>query len=48
MIDIYAQASRLAAMTTPADLPLFVFGTLRDPLVLELVLGRDAASVPVT
>lgn len=34
-------------MSAPPALPLFVFGTLRDPLVLGLVLARDAASVPV-
>jgi len=32
-------------MSEDSGLPLFVFGTLRDPLVLELVLARDAASV---
>lgn len=33
-------------MTDP-DLPLFVYGTLRDPDVLTLVLGRKDLPVPV-
>ena len=32
-------------MSVRADLPLFVFGTLRDPAVLSLVLGRGVATV---
>jgi len=34
-------------MTDRPDHPLFVFGTLRDPLVLALVLAREAQSVTV-
>jgi hypothetical protein len=32
-------------MSDRTDLPLFVFGTLRDPLVLSLVLGRGSGAV---
>ena len=42
---IAAPCDSPSIISNNAPLPLFVFGTLRDPLVLRLVLGRDPSQV---